>query len=92
MTKSVTLPVTFLGPRGEERRAVRHQPAEEQRIGGLVDHGREGGAIGPDERVPEIDRDGGDRETGSHAQRATLDGQMSRNGQYVQASVPGFGV
>jgi hypothetical protein len=27
-----------------------------------------------------------------NAQLATLDGQMSRNGQYVHASAPGFGV
>jgi hypothetical protein len=50
----------------------------------------------PDEGIAEVERDRRDLEALRHltmvAQRAALDGQTSRNGQYVQASGLGFGV
>ncbi len=71
---------------------MRHDAAQRQRIRRFVDHGCEGRPIRPDQRVAKVDGDRGDRDGSAHDQRATLDGQMSRNGQYVQARVPGFGV
>jgi hypothetical protein len=50
-------------------------------------------AVHADERVPEVEGDRGDGDPFcGHPQLATLDGQMSRNGQYVQLMALGRGV
>ena len=85
------LSVALLGPRAQEGGSVPHQPSEREGVCRLVDDSRKGRPIGSDERVSEVDRDRRDRDAPGHPY-ATLDGQMSRNGQYVHESALGFGV
>jgi hypothetical protein len=84
------LPVALLRPGPEEGAAIIDDPASLQVIDRLLDDGPQPRAVDTDEGVSEIERDRADGETA--VQRAALDGQMSRNGQYVQASTLGFGV
>jgi hypothetical protein len=75
------LPLPLLCPGREKPAAIAHDASLFESIGGLLDDVTQARPPDVDEGVPEVDRDRGNREARTHDQRATLDGQMSRNGQ-----------
>ena len=87
------LALPLLRPGREERRPVMHDPAPGQDLARLLDHAAESLPVHAHERVPEVEGDRGDGDPrGGHPQVATLDGQMSRKGQYMQLRALGRGV
>ena len=77
------LPLALLRPGGQERRRSSTMPAPLERDRRSPRRRAQARPVDPDERVAEVERDRGDRDAtrSRHAQRAALDGQMSRNGQ-----------
>ena len=67
-------------------------PLLDERVAGVLDDRPQARSVDADERVPEVDGDRRDGEAGRHLSVATLEGQMSRNGQYVHARALGRGV
>ena len=58
----------------------------------LLDNSAEAGPVNRHERVAEVERDRADGRQVHPRQVATLDGQISRNGQYEQAIRSGLAV
>ncbi|MCI0343828.1 MAG: sulfatase-like hydrolase/transferase, partial [Chloroflexi bacterium] len=92
------LPGALLGPRLEERAAVVEPAACADPLRCLGDDCSQAGPVHADERVPEVERHGPDAgqsprlvSVGAIRHLAALDGQISRNGQYVHASGLGLG-
>ncbi len=86
------LPLALLRPDREE--VLRRERAEplDDRAGGHLDDSTEPGPVDRNEGIAEIERDGVDGREVHPGHVATLDGQISRNGQYEQAMRSGLAV